>query len=199
MSDFVSVVMLTMNRPQYVDSAIRSVVAQDHAHWELIVVQDGPDARIAPRMQPWLESDARIRFYRREQIGNIANGMNFAIQRSRGDLIAVLDDDDAWISPKKLSVQIDALRNHPELLAIGGGAIVIDAEGRESMRYSRALEPARCARRALLANPLIHSTTMFRRSAWLQAGGYDESLPGYQDWDLFLKIMRIGKVGNDVA
>lgn len=188
--------MLTMDRPQFIDGAIRSVVAQSHSEWELIVVQDGPDPRIEPLVRDWEARDSRVRFFHRSEPGNIANAMNFAIRQSHGEFIAVLDDDDAWIEPEKLKCQLAMLCADPALLAVGGGALVVDAAGLERLRYSRATDPSACVRRALLANPLIHSTVLYRRSAWTEVGGYEESLPGYQDWDLFLKMMRVGKVTN---
>jgi glycosyltransferase involved in cell wall biosynthesis len=192
----VSVLMLTMDRPQYVEPAIASVVAQTYSNWELIIVQDGPDPRIAPLVEAWSRREPRVRFFHRPQIGNIANALNHAIQVSRGEFLAILDDDDAWIEPRKLELQIACLRAAPAVAAVGGGAVVVDGGGRESLRYQRPIDPAICRQRALIANPIIHSTVLFRRADADAVGGYDDSLPGYQDWDLWLKIMARRDVTN---
>jgi len=192
----VSVILLTIDRPQFIGAAIQSVVNQSYSTWELIVLHDGPDPRIEPVVAEYSSCDSRVRYIHRVNIGNIANALNFAIRRSRGKFIAILDDDDAWIDPKKLDRQVAALQSDGALVAIGGGAIVVDSSGREVMRYRRSIDPEECVRRALLANPVIHSTVLYRRDAAERVGLYDESLAGYQDWDLFLKIMRIGKVAN---
>jgi glycosyltransferase involved in cell wall biosynthesis len=192
----VSVILLTIDRPQFIEAAIQSVVNQSYSTWELIVLHDGPDSRIEPVVAKFSSHDSRVQYIHRENIGNIASGLNCAIRRSRGEFIAILDDDDAWIEPKKLERQVAALLSDVALMAIGGGAVVVDSAGREVMRYRRSIDPEACARRALLANPLIHSTVLYRRDAAERVGLYDEGLAGYQDWDLFLKIMRIGKVAN---
>ena len=192
----VSVILLTIDRPQFIGAAIQSVVNQSYSAWELIVLHDGPDPRIEPAVAEWSSRDSRVRYLHREHIGNIANGLNCAIRQSRGEFIAILDDDDAWVDPRKLERQVAALLSDGGLVAIGGGAIVVDSSGQEVMRYRRSINPDECVRRALLANPLIHSTVLYRRDIAEQVGLYDENLAGYQDWDLFLKLMRIGKVAN---
>jgi glycosyltransferase involved in cell wall biosynthesis len=192
----VSVILLTIDRPQFLGPAIQSVVDQSYSAWELIVLHDGLDLRIEPVVAGWSARDSRVRYVHRENIGNIANGLNCAIRLSRAEFIAILDDDDAWVEPRKLERQVAALLADGGLMAIGGGAIVVDSAGQEVMRYRRSMDPDECVRRALLANPLIHSTVLYRRDAAERVGLYDESLAGYQDWDLFLKIMRIGRVEN---
>ena len=192
----VSVILLTIDRPQYIVGAIESVRQQTFSAWELVIVHDGPDPRVAAVVKPWMERDPRVRYFHRETIGNIANAINFGIHRSRGEYIAILDDDDAWIGPKKLELQLTCLRSSPTFAAVGGGAIVVDHIGQETMRYKRPMDPAECVRKALVANPIIHSTVLYRRDVAESVGLYDESLAGYQDWDLWLKMMRGHSVTN---
>jgi glycosyltransferase involved in cell wall biosynthesis len=192
----VSVVVLTINRPQFLDAAIRSVVNQSYSTWELLVLHDGPDLRIEPIVAAWSVRDSRVRYFHRDEIGNIANGLNQAIRLGRGEFVAILDDDDTWIDPRKLEQQVTALLSDHSLVAVGGGATVVDEVGREVMHYTRSKLPEDCARWGLLANPVVHSTVLFRKEAAERVGLYDEDLSGYQDWDLFLKLMRIGKVAN---
>jgi glycosyltransferase involved in cell wall biosynthesis len=192
----VSVLMLTYNRPQFIDMAIESIRAQCFPDWELLVVHDGPNERIPVVMEEWRKRDNRIRYFRRATPGNIAEATNFGLSRANGEYIAVLDDDDYWVSPEKLSRQIRFLDDHRDYACCGGGVIVIDPEGREQMRYLKPSAHERIRRRALIANPMAHSSTMFRRGAALRVGGYDESLAGFQDWDLWLKLGKAGKLYN---
>jgi hypothetical protein len=110
--------------------------------------------------------------------------------------MAILDDDDRWTDPAKLSMQVRAMARDPRLACLGGGAVVVDRDGSERLRYLKPLADSDCRRRALLANPIIHSTAMFRMAALKAAGGYDESVQEYQDWDLVLRLMGAGTVGN---
>ena len=192
----VSVLMLTFNRPQFISRAIESICAQTFTDWELLVVHDGPNEEIARIMEGWAAKDERVRYFRRRQPGNIAQANNYGLKQARGEYIAILDDDDFWRVRDKLERQVRFLDEHPDHVACGGGAVCIDMQGRETLRYLRPESHDDIVRRALLANPMVHSTTLFRRAAAEQSGFYDESLPGFQDWDLFLKLARLGRLHN---
>jgi len=187
--------MLTWRRPQFLRRAIASVANQDFPDWELIVVQDGDHPETAAALRQW-ETDPRLRHFQRNQPGNIAQATNFALHQARGEYIAILDDDDYWATPHKLARQIGFLDEHPEYLACGGGAIVVDWQGRERLRYFKPETDAQIRRRALYANPIVHSSAVYRRAAALTCGGYDESLAGFQDWDFWLRMGALGKLYN---
>jgi glycosyltransferase involved in cell wall biosynthesis len=192
----VSVLMLTYNRAQFLGNAIESILAQQFQEWELLVVHDGPNHEIPLLMEDWQKRDARILYFHRAIPGNIAEASNFGLAHARGEYVAVLDDDDDWADPAKLSKQIEFLDSHQDHCACGGGVIVVDPSGREKMRYLKPEHDEQIRRHALMANPLAHSTTLYRREAALQTGGYDETLAGFQDWDLWLKLGKLGKLYN---
>lgn len=188
--------MLTYNRPQFIDRAIQSIRDQQFQDWELLVIHDGPNPEIPILMRRWESLDSRIRYYNRPKPGNIAEASNFGLAKARGEYIAVLDDDDYWSATDKLARQVSFLDLNPAYSCCGGGAIVVDASDCEQMRYLKPEQDSDIKRRALLANPMVHSTTMYRREHALQVGGYDESLAGFQDWDLWLKLGQVGKLYN---
>jgi len=188
--------MLTYNRPQFIGKAIESIRAQGFQEWELLVVHDGPNQQIPEIMAEWTKRDPRILYFHRAAPGNIAEASNFGLARARGEYIAVLDDDDYWADVDKLAKQIDFLDSHRDHCCCGGGVIVVDPAGVEQMRYLKPEFDGQIKRRALLANPLAHSTALYRRESALKAGGYDETLAGFQDWDLWLKLGSLGKLYN---
>ncbi len=192
----VSVLMLTCDRPEFIDRAIASVLAQEFASWELIVVHDDENESVTRAMQRWAETDSRIRYFQRADRGNIANACNFGLSHARGDYVSILDDDDYWIAPLKLAQQVHFLDTHLDYVGCGGGMIVVDSEGHELMRYLKRETDAEIRRWALVANPMAHSTTMFRRIVGGQLVHYDETLGGFQDWDLWLQLARHGRLYN---
>jgi glycosyltransferase involved in cell wall biosynthesis len=192
----VSVLMLTYNRAQFIGKAIESILAQDFQDWELLVVHDGPNEEISAVMQEWEKRDGRIHYFRRTIPGNIAEASNYGLAQARGEYIAVLDDDDYWARPDKLSMQTAFLSQHPDYCCCGSGVIVVDPTGREQMRYLKPERDDQIKRGALIANPLAHSATLYRREAAIRVGGYDETLAGFQDWDLWLKLGKTGKLYN---
>lgn len=192
----VSVLMLTFNRPEYISRAIESILAQTVQDWELIVVHDGPNEAIAEILASWQAREPRVRYFRRLEKGNIAQATNFGLARARGQYVAILDDDDYWIPRDKLERQLRFLEENPDYAGCGAGVVCIDEQGRETMRYLKPSSHEEIVSRALLANPIAHSTFVYRRALAGQVGGYDESLAGFQDWDLCLKLARLGKLYN---
>lgn len=191
----VSVVMLTYNRPQFIRRAIQSVVTQDFTNWELIIIQDAEQELTRAVIGEW-SGDPRFRHLHRDTPGNVASALNFGIRQARGEFIAILDDDDLWISSNKLSTQLAYLRANPDCVACGGGAIVIDENENEKLRYLKPEHDEQIRSKMLHANPMAHSTTLYRKASAEKVGLYDESLPGYQDWDFFIKMARLGKLYN---
>jgi glycosyltransferase involved in cell wall biosynthesis len=194
-SPCVTVIMLTYNRSQFIRRAIQSVVTQDFTDWELIIVQDGEQELTRAVIGEW-SGDPRLIHFHRAKPGNVASALNFGICQARGEFIAILDDDDFWTSSTKLSRQLAFLRAHPDCVACGGGAIVIDENENEKLRYLKPEDDAQIRSKMLHANPMAHSTTLYRKASAEKVGLYDESLPGYQDWDFFIKLARIGKLHN---
>lgn len=188
--------MLTYNRPQLIGRAIQSVVDQTFQDWELLVVHDGHNDFTSRAVSDWVARDSRIRYLHRDKGGNIANATNYGIRAAKAPLIAILDDDDYWGVPDKLARQVEFLVSRPDHVGVGGGAIVIDENGRETLRYLKPVSDEDIRRNALFSNPMAHSTCVYRRSAVESIGLYDETLAGFQDWDVCLKLGRLGKLYN---
>lgn len=188
--------MLTYNRPQLIGRAIESVVAQDFTDWELLVVQDGNNEFTLRTMEEWTRRDPRVRHFHRSKGGNIADATNHGLRHAQGEFGAILDDDDYWACPDKLSRQVAFLDANPDYAACGGGVIVVDSEDRETLRYQRPLTDEAIRRSALIANPFAHGTGMYRLKLVEKIGWYDVSLEGFQDWDVWLKLGQLGKLCN---
>jgi glycosyltransferase involved in cell wall biosynthesis len=189
--------MLTCNRPRFLSRAIRSVLTQELKDWELIVVQDGSNEQIATEMREWQQRDPRILFLQREMVGSIGNAGNFALCHAQGEYVAILDDDDCWDNPKKLLKQVRFLDHHLEHVACGGGMIAVNEDGVEIGRFLKPELDGSIKRRALLANPMVNSTAMYRRASAQQIGGYDDAkLAQFQDWDFWLRLGNTGRLYN---
>jgi len=99
----VSAIIPTRYRPQPLERAIRSVLAQSFQDFEIIVVIDGPDAMTDPAV---LEAmDPRIHVLSLSANVGLAEARNEGIRRASGTWVALLDDDDEWL-PEKLHWQV---------------------------------------------------------------------------------------------
>ena len=154
----ISVVIPAYNCAKDLRVALASIVAQSWTDWECIVVDDGSSRPLADSVRL---SDRRIQWLRHEK--NLGRGAarSTGLAHARGEFVAWQDADD-WSYPERLAQQRAFLQAHPEVIAVGTGAAVVDAqEHLMGIRCDRAFPPRLL--RELEAPPVLHPTLMLRR------------------------------------
>jgi glycosyltransferase involved in cell wall biosynthesis len=189
----VSIITATWARAQYIGIGIQSAIDQTFQDWELIIADDGSTDNTAQVIAEWQKKDKRIKYLRLEHTGRISIISNAAIRQAQGEFVAILDDDDYWIDPRKLQKQVEFLRSHPDYIACGGWFITVDANGNETAKLQKPETDEAIRRVMLFANGITNSSSMFRRGP---AGFYDETLKGFADWDFYLRLGTTGKLYN---
>ena len=186
--------LLEKNLPKVIES-----ISSYDGEVEVIIVDGGSTDRTKEVIRPYL-TDQRIHYlYKRDR--NPAEGRNNGIRISKGKYIAILDSDDTWCDSKKLEKQVRFLEEHPDYVLVGGGAMVLDEEGKECCRVLLP-ETDEKIRELMLFDCLFpHSTVVFRRDIWKIVGGYNEregtkGLGLGEDWDLWLRSGEFGKFYN---
>ena len=101
----VSVVMPAYNAGETIEASMRSVLDQDHADVELIVVDDCSRDDTWWRVQQLAAGDGRVRPLRQDRNFGVAAARNAGIAAATGRYIAFLDSDDRW-HPAKLAIQL---------------------------------------------------------------------------------------------
>jgi hypothetical protein len=92
-------------------------------------------------------------------------------------------------------MQVDYLRQHPDVVLLGGAYRLIDGKGRLLTTITPPPDDATLQEHALSGRtPICHPLAMFRREAALRVGGYDEQFTVAQDLDLWLKLGEVGKL-----
>jgi glycosyltransferase involved in cell wall biosynthesis len=194
-----SVVIPTYNRRDYVLDAIKSVLAQRDAEFELIVVDDGSGDGTLEALEMLLHRMARtggsppIILIAAENRGPAA-ARNLGARFARSTLLAFLDSDDVWASDK-LRAQIDFMNRHPECAIVQTGEIWF----REGRRVNPGERHRKYAGdifidsvRTCLISP---SAVMMRSRIFSESGGFDEDFRAAEDYDLWLRILIRAEVG----
>jgi len=185
MAPKVSVVIPVFNRSAAVGRAIDSVLRQTCQDFEIIVVDDASTDATPAAVEAL--ADRRITLIRHERNRGGSAARNTGIRAGSAPYVAFLDSDDEWL-PTKLERQLEVFERSGSLVGlVYTGAERVFPDGSVS-RYI----PHRQADiiRALLKWNAVGETSlgMARRSALDAVGGFDESLPSCQDWDLWLRI-----------
>jgi glycosyltransferase involved in cell wall biosynthesis len=182
----VSVVMPVFNAAGTVEEAVQSMLDQTYAHLEILVVDDGSSdgsADVVARLR-----DPRVRLLRRDHRGLVAT-LNDGCEQAQGEYVARLDGDDTS-RPGRIEKQVECLRAYPDVGLVGTWAEIIEGGARGLFTPP---ESAQALRRYLLRdNPFVHSSVMFRRSVFREAGGYPHGLA--EDYRLWIRVARSWRI-----
>ena len=183
----VSIHMCTYNRAQYIIQAVDSVLIQTCTDFELLILDDASTDNTEEILRPYL-ADSRIRYIKNERNLGITKNRNKALSLSLGEYVAVLDSDDYWIDKTKLQRQVEFLDTHPKYSLVGTYMHVVDDAGKLRMKIVYPGSNWFIKQLLIIKNIFCHSSVMYRRNEIIDLGGYDESLPIWEDYDLFLRI-----------
>ncbi len=197
----VSVVMPAFNAREFIGAAIQSVLQQDYANLEVIVVDDG--STDGTSHLDCLQNE-RIKLLHQLNAGPAA-ARNTGLRHAKGELIAFLDADDLWL-PHKLAVQVAYLHQHPEAGAVFGRFVRWEADqnglfaayqipGGECDDPLMTCAPSGSIYTALLLDSVVHIiTAMVRREVFERIGTFDEALPTGEDYEFWLRASRSFKI-----
>ena len=87
-----SVLLPTRNRLDLLSYAIETVRRQDYSNWEIIVSDNFSEEDISGYVSSL--NDARIKYFRTEKFVPVTDNWNNALEKSRGDYVIMLGDDD---------------------------------------------------------------------------------------------------------
>lgn len=199
-SPLVSVIMPAYNAQAYIAQALASVLTQDYANLELLVVDDGSTDGTA--QHPALQ-DPRIRILQQANAGPAA-ARNLGLAQARGDLIAFIDADDLWL-PGKLTAQVSYLQAHPDISIVFGGfqRWELAADGQFALPILPPVpsdahtltQPSGWIYTDLLLDSVVHIiTAMVRKPVFDSVGEFDAQLPTGEDYDFWLRASRQFKI-----
>mgnify|MGYP003851380213 CR=1 FL=1 len=179
----VTVVIPTHNRAWCLAEAIDAVLAQTYRDYELIIVDDGSTDETASILTGYGDKIRRLHQANR----GVSAARNHGVRKAHGELIAFLDSDDLW-QPEKLARQVAFFDRHPEAMICQTEEIWIRRGVRVNPKH-RHRKPSGWIFEPSLALCLVSpSAVMMRRDLLEQMGGFDETLPACEDYDLWLRV-----------
>jgi len=178
----VSILIPTFNRPKLLLRALKSLQAQLYRDWEALVVDDGDDAGLEAALTL---GDPRVRGMHNRGRGQV-QARNTALEAAKGEIIALLDDDDWWEDPTHLLRALRVLRKTPAL-TYQGGYLVYERDGLELERlpFDFQATPEQLRKdNLLLATGLVYPERFHK-----QLGPFDLEMSDYWDWDWYLRVI----------
>jgi glycosyltransferase involved in cell wall biosynthesis len=194
--NMISIIIATKNGGRFLTRSVASIERQTEKNIEVIIVSDGSTDDTVSIAQEMAKNRPFLKVIKLEK--NIGPGLarNTGIKQAVGEYIAILDDDDEWLDETKLSNQRDFLDRNPEHALVGAAETeFVDESGKRLFVHKTKTNDADIRSKILISNPFIASSVMFRKNTFEKVGGF-ASMYLAEDYDLWLRLARVGKVAN---
>ncbi len=185
----ISVIIPIYNRPAQILRSVNSVLDQKYDNFECIVVDDGSTDETPSVLRSFGEKIKVI------TIGNkgVSAARNIGVEKSSGDLIAFLDSDDEW-KPLKLKKQTEhLLKNSWQItqtdeIWIRNGSFL-------NKKKKHTKPEGDIFQKSLELCCVTPSAVLMEKTLFEKYGGFDESLPACEDFDLWIRMSIKEKFG----
>ena len=178
----VSVIIPTHNRKELLERAVNSVLEQTWHPYELVIVNDASKDDTSAYLDHLKSEHENVQVITNKESQGAAVSRNVAIKHAKGEFITGLDDDDYW-RPTRLERLIEEFEE---------GFSAVCSYDRMVMNERDAVwkKPTMITHDDLLFYNQVGNQVLTRKEYLEELGGYDESLPSAQDYDLWIRLAR---------
>lgn len=194
----VSVCIPAYNSAIYIKKTMESVLSQKYENIELVVVDDCSRDNTVEVVRS--VDDPRVRLVQNTDNLGMTGNWNKCLAEAKGDYIKLICADDI-LYEDSIKKELSALLKHPEVTLVMSDTALIDENGERTgcfKRYPRSglLEGKKVAKRALIFKSFFGApcNTLFPRSSYEKAGGFDPDFPYILDFDMWLRMACLGKI-----
>ncbi len=182
----VSVIIPTFNRGYCLEESIRSVLEQSFIDFELVVVDDGSTDNTSELVRRF----PAVKLIRLEEKNRgVSFARNRGVVEAQGDWVGFLDSDDLW-EQGKLATQVKWIERHPDLQMVYTDEIWIRNGVRVNPMNKHRKYSGDIFRYCLPLCIVSPSSVLLRTKVLSEVGGFDESMPVCEDYDLWLRIAK---------
>jgi len=184
----ISVITIAFNSEKYITECIKSIKQQTYKNFEHIILDCGSSDNTLQKIKSQQYKNLKLITYKK---CGLSEARNYAINKSKGDIIAILDSDD--ISTKKRLAKTKEIFKKNKKLALLGAEIKTFG-ARKNWKIQNLEEKHLKFLLNSGITPFAHSTTAFTRKAYVRGRGYSSCARKCEDFDLFLKISQNGEI-----
>lgn len=187
----VAVIIPAYNRASFIRETIDSVLNQTYENIALFVVDDGSTDNTLKLLQEYGSQIVVLQHPGGTNKGQSA-AINLGIRESESEYIAILDSDDLF-DHKKIQKQVEFLEKHPDIGLVYSNGAAIDESGKYLYTmFDKGHKEYNNPEMVLLDCYFnVPSNSLVRRTAFEQAGEFDETLRSAQDHDMAIRLSEV--------
>jgi glycosyltransferase involved in cell wall biosynthesis len=184
----VSIITPSFNQARYLESTIRSVLAQDYPNIEYIIVDGGSSDDSVEIIRRYSD---RLAWWVSEKDRGQTDAINKGFAHAKGEILAWLNSDDTYES-NAVSEAVAYLQGRSEVGLVYGDANFIDENGRIIGRFPAAQTGYRLLRQGYVHIP--QQSAFWRADLWRKVGPLDPSFYFAMDYDLWVRLAALAPV-----
>lgn len=193
----ITIAIPAYNLEKYIGDAIQAAAHQDYrGKLSLVVLDDGSSDQTLSVARQYLTKFSNLVVHTQVNQGRVG-ARNRLLELAETELVAWLDGDD-MAPPDWLRQQFELLNQQAVYVAVSGQGYAMTASNLPIGPIPRPLSSDEISSKHLngQSNAFFQSCTLTRKSAIVAAGGYRLDYPAAEDYDLWLRVERIGRLAN---
>lgn len=181
----VSIVTPSFNQAPYIEATIRSVLEQDYAPLEYMIVDGGSTDGTLEIIRKYSD---KLAWWVSEKDGGQTDALNKGFAQAHGQILAWINSDDTY-EPGAIAAAVDYLAQHAETGIVYANANFIDEKNRVIGRFPAAQTDYRRLRQGYVHIP--QQAAFFRADLWRQVGPLDPDFYFAMDYDLWVRMAKL--------
>jgi len=200
----ISVALTNYNNSKFLKEVVQSIVMQDYSEWEIIFVDDcstDKSVETFKKLVEWHDIDDKVKIHVHEKNLGYGASLADAIELSTGELVAVLDSDDALACPEALEIMVKEHDKYPDASMTYSNYF----ECRDKLHRERVIRGTKLkegemvlkreGKRGLSGNKVVVShLKVFKRRFYDMTQGIDRTLRKAVDKNLIFLLEEVGKL-----
>lgn len=182
------------NRGDKVKESVKSLIDSCPEKAKIILVNDGSTDNTLMELKKF-ESNELVEIVNQNNMGftnSLVHIINEKINRYSPTYIAIHGAGDICF-PDKFKKQLKYMNENKDVVALGTGDRTISYINNIVLSKREGFEEA--TYQSLAENiPFTHGTVVYRTDAYLKSGGYNPLFKTCQDWDLYYRLLKYGRV-----
>ena len=191
------ILLVAYNAEKTIKESIFSVLNQTYRDWYLTIINDGSEdqtSKIITKLVSESGFEGKIKYFNFNENLGLSKRLSDFKPNLNTLFIARLDADDIWL-PHKLHYQLLAFFKDPKLIVLGSSAITQNDNNKFKMGKIKCYENTLTNKYLLpFKNTFVHSSLIFKKSAFNKVNGYSEEYKYAQDYQLLLKLKPYGRM-----
>lgn len=189
----VSIIIPTYNRPDFLDRLLSSIRQQTFQDFEIIIINDNSDnlGEYDKIISKYKNLYKDLIYVINDTNRGAPYSRNIGIDKSKYELIALVDDDDEWL-PNKLEKQVEVFKHGSKNLGLVYTWTYVSSNDKLYEGIYNSTLAGDVIKNILKECFIPSPSVMVKKEVIVNAGKFDEDMPSCQDWDMWTRIFLNG-------